>query len=500
MIKTNSSDFKRRLKILPSSMDIYITNACNMRCEYCASKYFIGNSGIKTLSYNQIIRAVDLFASYVDPKLCDKLGGDPAYIREVSFTGGEPLLKFNLVKRAVEYIRGNYPWMSIAIFTNGLLLDKKTADFFFKHDVKLIVSIDGPKRVNDIQRKAVGGFSAFDRIVSNLKKLGPGRRKKIHIMATFTQKTIGSLLEAFKFFKTLNCLDIHLGLELYSIWEKDKLKLLKSSIAEFKDYCVRNSLELVNLEKNWSFNFYFKDKVSASQDLTPSNSFTLSSKGVFYPCDELCVSNASEKIYGVGNLTDGIDFSKMEKIYSRAKTYIEKRGRINGVLSPIDRYFYCVLRDKDIGKRLKNSEAVTRIFLEEFDVFVEVERLCKKMAHNAEFGDFAHKPRYISNKEMKFLRLAINNGGNTDKLLAKTRELADYFLYSPGVDKHLKIDCLDNENNFDVAKAIILYSILKSKYLGKSIKIVFESGADNLKSVDLRFLKYHNALLGIKKI
>ncbi len=107
MIKKDFNEFKRRLKILPSAMDIYVTNACNMRCKYCASGALIGNSDIKTLSRAQMTRAIDLFASYVNPALCAKFGGDPAYLREISFTGGEPLLQFNLIQFAVKYIRKN---------------------------------------------------------------------------------------------------------------------------------------------------------------------------------------------------------------------------------------------------------------------------------------------------------------------------------------------------------------------------------------------------------
>ncbi len=491
MIRKNLDEFKRRLKILPSAMDIYVTNACNMRCKYCASGALIGNRNVKTLSRVQMTKAIDLFASYVNPALCAEIGGDPAYLREISFTGGEPLLRFNLIQFAVKYIRKKYPWFKMVIFSNGLLLDKKVADFLLKNNVKVIVSLDGIKRANDYERKTISGDSAFEIIMDNFKKLGPNRVKQLHIMATFTAKTVGNLVESVKFFKTLHCKDIHLGLDLYEMWEDEKLKSLKTALSDFKVYYMRDCSNFINFTKNWNFNFYFKDKVSASQDLTPSNSFTLSWEGVFYPCDELCVSNASQKIYGIGNLDEGINFRKMEKTYRHVKEYVQKYDKINGVNSPIDRYFYSVLRGKNTESYLRNSGKITKIFLAEFSVFVEIERLCKKMAHDTEFGDFLHRPEYISNKEMKFLKLAINKrvGNASDTSLAKIRNLADYFFYSRGIDKYLVIKCSAGKKYFDIAKAISLYLMFKSKYLGKTVKISFEFGGQNLSRFDSQFLR-----------
>src|ERR1044072_5655533 len=78
-----------------------IVEQCNIRCRHCG--------------YADSVRA----AVSTDDELCDWVAQAVDYgIPKIIFTGGEPFIRFNLLKRAVQtaYLRGG----GSGIFTNSL--------------------------------------------------------------------------------------------------------------------------------------------------------------------------------------------------------------------------------------------------------------------------------------------------------------------------------------------------------------------------------------------
>lgn len=115
----------------PSSLAVYLSNRCNLACPYC---YVAVNQGAAvSLNFDGLKRGLDYFLSRA-----------PASGRKVSFLGGEPLLNFPLMERAVDYIRasaGNRP--AVHLFTNGTLLNRRRLDFFLDRGVDVVLSLHG---------------------------------------------------------------------------------------------------------------------------------------------------------------------------------------------------------------------------------------------------------------------------------------------------------------------------------------------------------------------
>lgn len=75
----------------------------------------------------------------------------------MSFFGGEPLLQFPAIKEFIcEYIseldEAKTALPNIDISTNGTLVTEEMAQFFKKYKIKLALSLDGPKEINDMGR------------------------------------------------------------------------------------------------------------------------------------------------------------------------------------------------------------------------------------------------------------------------------------------------------------------------------------------------------------
>jgi uncharacterized protein len=109
------------------------------------------------MSWHTAKRALDCF--FVEPHEEER---GPPYIY---FSGGEPLLKWDLLKQCVEYCekqdaKGTIPFR-LEVNTNGLKLDTIKATYLASKHVDVILSIDGQKESHDKCRLYSNGNSSF---------------------------------------------------------------------------------------------------------------------------------------------------------------------------------------------------------------------------------------------------------------------------------------------------------------------------------------------------
>lgn len=124
-----------------------LTQTCNQDCTYCSySTNFKGrrNHSDKSMSWKIAKKSIDYFINH----------SIKSRMRHLGFYGGEPLLKWNLLKKCVEYARSkqNIDNLSISVTTNGTLINKHITSFFKNYDVKVYVSLDGPKDIHETNR------------------------------------------------------------------------------------------------------------------------------------------------------------------------------------------------------------------------------------------------------------------------------------------------------------------------------------------------------------
>ncbi|MFC1752941.1 radical SAM protein, partial [Thermoproteota archaeon] len=125
--QNNANYFKR------TNIQLMMTKRCHLRCSYCP--IVKGNQDIKKKT---LFEAIDLLFTSREKKL------------RLDFTGGEPLLKFDLVKEGTLYAkklaRKINKKISFYLVTNLIELTDEMADFFEKEKFFLELSIDGEKK------------------------------------------------------------------------------------------------------------------------------------------------------------------------------------------------------------------------------------------------------------------------------------------------------------------------------------------------------------------
>jgi sulfatase maturation enzyme AslB (radical SAM superfamily) len=161
------------------SIALILTDECNFECSYCYQR-----KGRQRLDFLTLARAIDFF--------------HPFFGREcvVSFYGGEPLLAFDLIHRAVELVRGLRPRdrrkIRFSLTTNGSLLNDEILEFLSQHGFSLMLSFDG--LAQDISRRK----GSFDFLVSVIPRILAKPRISLETNSVFSSETVGYLSESIK--------------------------------------------------------------------------------------------------------------------------------------------------------------------------------------------------------------------------------------------------------------------------------------------------------------
>jgi uncharacterized protein len=142
----------------------FLTQSCNLKCIYCygnGGEYGTGGN----MKLETAFQAVEWFIEKAGKMKKIHLG----------FFGGEPFIKFPLMKAIVEYAnkRAQEVNKEVSFYctTNATLLDDEQIAFVKDHHISVQISIDGPREVHDAQRPFVNGKGSYDSIVPKIKKL-----------------------------------------------------------------------------------------------------------------------------------------------------------------------------------------------------------------------------------------------------------------------------------------------------------------------------------------
>ncbi|MCP4575492.1 MAG: nif11-like peptide radical SAM maturase [Deltaproteobacteria bacterium] len=142
----------------------FLTQSCNLRCVYCYGEG--GEYGHKgNMEERTAFQGVDWLIEQ---------SGKVNKIH-MGFFGGEPFLNFPLMQKTVDYARKKTREVDKKVdfhaTTNGTLLDEKKIDFIRDQDINVMISFDGPRVIQDVQRPFAGGMGSYDVILPKIKNL-----------------------------------------------------------------------------------------------------------------------------------------------------------------------------------------------------------------------------------------------------------------------------------------------------------------------------------------
>jgi uncharacterized protein len=151
----------------PGHLIFEITDACNLRCQYCALSGDVGyhhQRGNHSWETNALESAIQWYLK----------NSNPEKERTISFYGGEPLLYSSLLLRVADYANSictGPAGLRFQLTTNGTLLTLELAKSLIRQNFTLGVSLDGTAETHDWSRKDAEGKGTFGRIIANLKRI-----------------------------------------------------------------------------------------------------------------------------------------------------------------------------------------------------------------------------------------------------------------------------------------------------------------------------------------
>ncbi|MFP4190417.1 MAG: His-Xaa-Ser system radical SAM maturase HxsB [Candidatus Woesearchaeota archaeon] len=148
-----------------TSLHIMIpTLRCNFTCKYCYAYRVSEEAQGKDMTEDTVDKTVDFIFS------------TPSENYNIEFSGGEPLLRFDIVKRAIlrahRLAKEKGKQIHIAIITNGTLINDEIFDFFREYRVGICLSLDGPESLHNSNRKFTkGNRPTYDAVVDSINML-----------------------------------------------------------------------------------------------------------------------------------------------------------------------------------------------------------------------------------------------------------------------------------------------------------------------------------------
>lgn len=169
---------------------LHITNSCNLRCPYCYVHKSPGNMSLETgkLTIDKMVESC---------KQHDLRGID------IKFAGGEPLLRFDFIKRIINYTQqfANEIEISYTIVSNGILVTPEISQYLKEHRINIGVSLDGIGEIHNLTRFNQNGQGSYNKVIKGLQIL-KDFHNRVGIMTTISNSNYKHLLDLVKF-----CLD-----------------------------------------------------------------------------------------------------------------------------------------------------------------------------------------------------------------------------------------------------------------------------------------------------
>lgn len=307
---------------------LQLTQNCNLRCKYCvySGSYHNRTHTNKRMKWETAKEAIDFY--YAHSHMTDMV--------RIGLYGGEPLLEFELIKRIVEYSEKKFlgKELHINMTTNATLLTPEIVSYLQEHDFDLLVSLDGPRNVQDKSRVfADGNRGTFDTIIGNLemiKKEFPEYISKISFNAVIdTQNDFACSSDFFTYDFLKNAVvsstsvsdrDANGDVSLKdSFYENYNYELFKGYLSYIGRIDKEHVSKLVMAHKGFLMNMVHKHVTENYKRqgrchpngpcIAGANRLFVTVDGDFFPCERVDETSIA---YCIGNLKDGFNSEQVK--------------------------------------------------------------------------------------------------------------------------------------------------------------------------------------------
>lgn len=285
---------------------IHLTEGCNLNCTYCYENNYY-NKINNEISFENIKKIIDR-ESDTNGQSC-----------LITFYGGEPLLKKDLIYKTVEYVKSKKTTTKFyfSMTTNGTLMDEDFIRFVKKNDfINISYSIDGNQSTHDLNRcftNGTGSFSIVEKNAINLIKVF----KSTVAMMVVTKNNLHNLCENIKYLYSLGFETFNTQFNYSEDWNDDDLIVIEKELEKISDFYY----ETMSNNKKISviiFDEKIRSHVNDDFDCNVScikkhNTVHVGVDGKFYYCVQFVYNSE----YHLGDCENGVDNELLNNIFSK---------------------------------------------------------------------------------------------------------------------------------------------------------------------------------------
>jgi len=222
------------------AVTIDLTEACNLQCSYPCFHFTNAMSGFKKKPGNL---SPALGKRVLDWLFDDETSGKkPDPFLDISFWGGEPLLRWELLCELVEYAevlsKKTGKKINLGGTTNATLFDKEKVDYCKKHNVRFLLSIDGPDFVHDIYRRQTNGKGSYELIEKNLDYI-LSTWEYISTRSSPAPNNIRYFAASIKYLYDRGFWNLSYSPAFEGDWTEDKLKIAQNQLIEIAEWVLQ---------------------------------------------------------------------------------------------------------------------------------------------------------------------------------------------------------------------------------------------------------------------
>jgi len=278
---------------------LFLNHSCNLACTYC----YNGAKFDRPMPEEVMQKAVEM-----------AFAGTHA---RISFFGGEPLLEFEMMKRAMAYARGiedggRIP-LRFSMTTNGTLVTPEVLEVLRAERFHLVFSVDGCRAAHDRTRRFAGGASSHQVVVENLARA----MRAIPSLETITvvdPVNIDLVPESFEFLMGLGVRNLNFSLNYEAEWTDEALDRLTVALDRLGDLYVdayRRGIDLAldlfdsKIITHLKGGYACRDRCKFGKE-----ELCVAPSGTLYPCERL-VGEDTRGDVAIGNVFDGPELAKV---------------------------------------------------------------------------------------------------------------------------------------------------------------------------------------------
>ena len=293
---------------------LVLTHQCNLACSYC----YAGEKFNKHMTEETAMDGL---------RMLFEGSGD----LELSFFGGEPFLRFDLMEKicglARQRAEAEGRRISYQITTNATILEEKQLRFLEEYDVWTALSLDGPEDVQDVARPFTNGRGSGRLVWRNVER-ALERLDRVHILMVVTPTTVGSVLAAVERLYRAGASRISLLPDLEADWlaVEEEAQAVWAQLARIclLSMCTDQPLYLAPFSSYFPTNEVFPSEGQGTCDFG-GRQVTIAPSGNLYPCARLVGTDKRPDVR-IGHVKSGWEKTKAEQLRDEGDEGLKQGG------------------------------------------------------------------------------------------------------------------------------------------------------------------------------